>query len=244
MILEKYAKWRYGRSIISSKGLKKIYFSNISNIYFIVSNDSRLHLGDKFILEKICKHLNSNFNLNEKSAILIKLSTIKFLDINSDDFMIGIDWSKPLLLNIYESIEYFLNSYFNGVQIFNDANVKLVGVSSKIASSNLRIFGLHYRINYLSSLFEKFGFKIIYFDDYKISNHPNCIKSIEHGIDILKNNNIYALICFDNYWMHVAKEYNVKVYIIQRRKLNFTNLINHISSINTISGCQNLHYVS
>jgi hypothetical protein len=228
---------------------KKIDFGSNNSYTFLVANDPRLHLGDKFFLLEICKRLNLALRKPKKkdsTSFTIALTLAKRLDFLCGDITIGINWSRPMYMSVEEHIRFELKKLDPNFQVFDlRTNKKRILFAPEIASSPIRTFGLRSRFYNLLKIFQDNGFEIDYLglnplisgkNNYgiRISHH---ISSVDLGLSRIRHGNYFALVGFDNFWMHVAVKYNLRTYIVQRRKFSFKNYLNHISSLNV--SCKN-----
>ena len=118
--------------------------NSFDEVRFKVSDDSRLHLGDKYFLQKICDRLNLE---KTNTSFNISLTIIRRLDKHQKGFYIGLDWSKPIFLSIDEHIRLALKNIWTDVKTFQidetKENQKIV-LSTEITSNKLRVIGLKY----------------------------------------------------------------------------------------------------
>ena len=235
---------------------KKISSESSNFFAFSVTTDPRLHLGDRFFLLEMCKRLNLALQKpksKDGTAYTIVLTLAKRLDFLCGDITIGINWSRPMYMSAEEHIRCELKKLDPNFQIFDlKTKKKRILFAPEIASSSIRIFGLRSKFNNLLKTFQDNGFEIDFLglnppifaeNNYgvRISRH---ISSIEQGVSCIKRGNYFALVGFDNFWMHVAVKYNLRTYIVQRRKFSLTNYLNHISSLNVACKENAQNYIS
>jgi hypothetical protein len=211
------------------------------DIFFKVPPDNRLHLGDSFFLKKICDRLNLNTTNNPST--IVYLTTIRRLDFKMDGIFVGFDWAKRIIFSPEEHLrlEFKRLGCHSDIFLLGDKS-KRVLFSSEIASNKLRIFGLKRKFIDILKVFSEEGFAIYHvgmnypdwIEKYNLNVKEN-IASLKDGELAIRSSNYFALISFDNYWMHVAGYYDLRRYVLQRRKFTIRNLINHISSLNFIT---------
>lgn len=218
------------------------------DILFRVSPDNSLHLGDVFFLKKICDSLNLDANVNPSATVF--LTTIRRLNFKMNGIFVGFDWSSKITFSPEEHLrlKFKMIGCHSDIFLLRDKDKKVL-FSSEIASNRLRVFGLRKNFIYILKIFSDEGFDIHHVG----KNYPEWIKkynlhvsfntsSLEEGESAIASNDYFALICFDNYWMHVAGYYDLRRYVLQRRKFTIRNLINHISSLNLVTNKNNKTY--
>jgi hypothetical protein len=224
---------------------------SFDEVRFEVSDDSRLHLGDRFFLQKICDRLNAG---KPDSSFIASLSIIRRLSKCKSGFHIGLDWSKPMYLSVDEHIRYALKNIWSDVEVFqlhkSGCKQKII-LSTEIASNKLRVIGLRKKFVPILQIFTSEGFEIVHHGKnlpswllkYGINISEN-IDDLKVGESLIATGAYYAYVGYDNFWMHVSAFHNLQRYIVQRRKFSIVNFLNHVSSLNMSTVDAVMHYIS
>ena len=177
--------------------------------------------------------------------------TLQNRGINSDYLQIALDWSSEISLSPEEVIRFEFNKIGITFPIFDikDKN-KIIFFNSEIRSNKLRVFGMKKKFLKLLETFHNEKFEIISIGKekpYWIENNGIPIKEHITGLEkcqkAIETLNPFAIVTFDNYWMHYAGKIGLRRYVVQRRKLFQRNLINHITLINNLTNNSNIYYI-